>query len=358
MVVPGIQLHDIPDELIPREPRLGGSCVPIPTSRLMALAHSGSAVLGLHTGHLHAEKFASSVLSELHSLLRLPDDRTCVLVPVTPDVVAEAVAHEGWATHLEVRSRGAASAHWRAGRRSRVEPSAGVGPPPVIGVVAREAHGWLDDIRVAEPGTWTAVDLSRTSCPVARPVIGDIDVAFFCPSWLLGVVPGTTVVAMSPRAVAASDCGPHPTGEHSRWEPGLRALLTPRGLASCGVTATDLMMFGHAVREMAESEPTLLEARIDARLAVVRSWAQDRTWITQEPARPGHDLATALSTSIAPETIRALGAFLEANHVVYGLTGDDRPDAFHIGLYDTIAIEDLTRLLDLLDFVVAATVGR
>jgi phosphoserine aminotransferase len=118
------------------------------------------------------------------------------------------------------------------------------------------------------------------------------------------------------------------------------------------------MMFGHAVREMAESEPTLLEARIDARLAVVRSWAQDRTWITQEPARPGHDLATALSTSIAPETIRALGAFLEANHVVYGLTGDDRPDAFHIGLYDTIAIEDLTRLLDLLDFVVAATVGR
>lgn len=141
--LPDLQLHRVPEHLVPHEPRLGGSCVPVPASRFAALAQSGTAVLGLPPGYRHAAGFAASVDKELRALLRLPDSHACLVVPASAAAVAELVR-----------------------------------------------------------SSWRTVDLSRTTAPVSTGVLGTLDVGFFCASTLFGLPAGLTVVTLSPRARA------------------------------------------------------------------------------------------------------------------------------------------------------------
>ncbi|MFD5059438.1 hypothetical protein [Streptomyces sp. NPDC058394] len=309
----GVDLYEIPDALIPREPRLGGLCVPVPADRIAALERSGPVVLGLHAGFAHTDGFVASVMSELRALLRLPAEHSCVLVPAPPQTLARLLAGEKWAVANDAV------------------------PLPVLETEGPPAP--------SDPETWTSADLSRTSWPLHGTVLGDLDVACFCPSWLLGVVAGCTVLTLSARAAAAAraeqDSGPF----------GVRALLEPREPDGPGVSASDLMMLAHGVRSLAEAEPERFEDEVEARLDLVRTLSAGRPWLAGPPYRPGRDLAAVLPTTLAPGTVQEVSDFLESHALVYGLADPERPGALRIGLYRTVADDDLVRLLGLLDIL-------
>ncbi|MFI2372382.1 hypothetical protein [Streptomyces sp. NPDC018833] len=306
-----VELYDIPDALIPREPRLGGACVPVPADRLASLARSGPVVLGLQPGFAHTDGFTESVLKELRALLHLPDDHSCVLVPAPPHTVARLLAQEKWVGAHDAVPRAVDPAE---------RPSAARGPKG-----------------------WTAADLSRTSWPLDETLLGELDVACFCPSWLLGVVPGCTVLTLSPRAAAAAraeeDSGPF----------GVRALLAVDAPGAPRPSASDLMMLAHGVRTLAESHPERLDSEVEVRLELVRAHTAGRSWLAGPPHRPGRDLAAVLPTSLTPAAVRGVTDFLETRALAYGLADPARPTVLRVGLYRTIADDDLVRLLGLLD---------
>jgi hypothetical protein len=306
-----VELYDIPDALIPREPRLGGACVPVPADRLASLVRSGPVVLGLQPGFAHTDGFTDSLLKELRTLLHLPDGHSCVLVPALPQTVARLLAQETWARTHDAVPR----------------PVDNAERPPV-------ARG---------PGNWAAADLSRTSWPLDETLLGELDVACFCPSWLLGVVPGCTVLTLSPRAAAAA------RAEEGDGPFGVRTLLAADAADAPRPSASDLMMLAHGVRTLAESHPERLESEVEARLELVRTHTVGRCWLAGPPYRPGRDLAAVLPTSLAPAAVRGVTDFLQTGALAYGLADTTRPTALRVGLYPTIAADDLVRLLALLD---------
>ncbi|MEV6963182.1 hypothetical protein AB0M97_29285 [Streptomyces sp. NPDC051207] len=169
-----VDLHEIPDAVLPREPRIGGGCIAVPEDRLAALARSGPAVLGLPPGLAHVDGFVASLLKELRALVRLPGGHECLLVPASPRAVSRLLARGKWAV-----------AHDAV-------------PRPTAGADLSTADS------ATQTGRWVAADLSGTTWPLAENVLGGLDVAVFDPGPLLGVVPGTTVLTLSPRAAAAA----------------------------------------------------------------------------------------------------------------------------------------------------------
>lgn len=279
----GLALHRIPDALIPREPRLGIACNPVPAERLAALERSGAAVLGLGPGFAHVRGFADSVARELRALLRVPEGHCCRILALPPDAIA-----------------------------------------PLVAAVPLDAG---------------AADLTGTSIPLRDGAFEAFDAAWLCPGPLLGTVPGSTVLVLSPRAAAAA-----------RNAPGgpftLRTLLDAGGLEPSGA---DLMLLAHAVRSLAESEPEHYEAELDARLGRIAERCAGFDWVAEDPHRPGAALAAAVPTTLEPAAVRSIADFLERNAIAYGLADPDRPGAFRIGLHRWIGEDDLERLCGLLD---------
>jgi hypothetical protein len=306
-----VELYGIPDAVLPREPRLGGACVAVPADRLASLARSGPAVIGLRPGLARTDGFTASLLKELRALVHLPDGHHCLLVPVPPQTLVRLLAREKWAVAHDVVPRPV---------RAAAPPSTATGP-----------------------GGWTAADLSGTSWPLAEGLLGELDVAAFCPGPLLGVVPGTTVLTLSPRAAAAArveeDAGPF----------GIRALLDADAAGTPRPSATDLMMLAHGVRTLAESHPERLEGEVEARLELLRAHTAGRSWLAGPPYREGRDLTCVLPTSLTPAAVGALVEFLESRALVYGLADPDRPAALRVGLGRTSTDDDLVRLVGLLD---------
>ncbi|GHC92873.1 hypothetical protein GCM10007079_41600 [Nocardiopsis terrae] len=306
-----VELHRIPDSAIPREPRLGGACVPVPADRLVSLARSGPAVLGLPPGLARTGDFTASVFKELRALVHLPDDHSCVIVPVPPRTVRRLLAREGWAVDH------------------------GAVPGPLDHTERPSA--------VRGPDGWAAADLSRTSWPLDETVLGELDVAVFCPSWLLGVVPGSTVLTLSARAAAAA------RAREAEGPFSVRALLESDASGAPRPSASDLMMFAHGVRTLAESHPERVESEAEARLELVADHTAGRTWLAGSPYRAGRDLAAVLPTTLTPASVRELAEFLEARSIVYGLADPARPTALSVGLSRAVPDDDLVRLLRLLD---------
>ncbi|MEF9905563.1 hypothetical protein [Streptomyces sp. P9-A2] len=306
-----VELYDIPDAVLPREPRLGGACVAVPDDRLASLARSGPAVLGLRPGPVGTDGFTASLLKELRALVGLPDGHSCLLVPVLPQPLAGLLAREKWAVAHDV--------------------------------VPRPVGGAVRPFSADGPEGWSAADLSGTSWPLADGLLAELDVAAFCPGPLLGVVPGITVLTLSPRAAAAAraeeDSGPF----------GIRALLDADAPGTPRPSASDLMMLAHGVRTLAESHPERLEGEIGARLELVRAHTIGRSWLTGPPYRRGRDLACVLPTLLAPAAVRELVEFVESRALVYGLADPDRPTALCVGLGRTSGDDDLVRLAGLLD---------
>ncbi|SDD37373.1 hypothetical protein SAMN05216174_110150 [Actinokineospora iranica] len=278
--------------------------MPVPADRLAALGQSGSAVIGLASGYRHVAGFVASVFSELRGVLGLPGTHGCVVVPVVPGAVLE----------LAMADLGSA-----------------------VPVVARENPHWPYAVGAGDP--WRVVDLTRTTAPMAPGVLGGVDVAFFCASWVFGLPAGLTVVTLSPRAVAAA----RPTG--------LGALFTP------APTVTDLVLLAHAVRDAADREPGALERAARARLALVRDWAVDKPWVAEPPLRVGGDLVARVRVSAPARAVAEIGEFLAAHHLAYGVTDPAVPGTLLIGLGETVPIDDLERLLGLLAFLFDAVAG-
>lgn len=319
MTVLDLPLHRIPVGAVPHDPRLGATCVPVPPARIAALTRSGSAVLGLHAGHPTVESFVESLLAELRALLDLPGDHECMLVPAGPDLVARILRAEPWA----------------AGRAVRVARAESARP---------DADGWL------------LTDLTRTTAPLSGAAAA-ADVAFFCPSWLLGVGPGCTVVTLSARAAAAARVAA--AARAARPVPGacLADFLPGGAPPPFAVPGVDLLMLANGIREAAESEPGSTERAAAERHSIVRSWAVTRSWVTAMPERTGGDLVTMVPTDLPAPAVTEIAALLEARHLAYGLAAAEAPGAFHIGLCRWIDLDDLDRLLALLDVLVAAA-GR
>ncbi|MHB9757135.1 hypothetical protein ACYBSK_22410 [Streptomyces sp. BYX5S] len=305
-----VELYDIPDAVLPREPRIGGGCVAVPEDRLAALARSGPAVLGLTPGFPHVDGFIASLLKELRALVRLPDGHDCLLVPAPPRTVSRLLAREKWAVHHDAVPRPVGDA----------------------------------DLTNSAPdsGRWSAADLSGTTWPLAGNALEGLDVAAFDPGPLLGVVPGTTVLALSPRAAAAArageDGGPF----------GLKDLLAPDP-DTPRPTASDLMMLAHGVRTLAESHPEHLDAEVESGLDLVREHTTGRSWLAAPAHRPGRDLACVLPTTLAPGAVADLVGFLESRALAYGLADPERPTALRVHLGRTRTDDDLVRLIGLLD---------
>ncbi|MBR8639538.1 hypothetical protein KEF29_10070 [Streptomyces tuirus] len=194
-------------------------------------------------------------------------------------------------------------------------------------------------------GGWAAADLSRTSWPLDQSLLGELDVACFCPSWLFGVVPGSTVLTLSQRATEAARAERH-SGPF-----GVRALLDADAPGTPRPSASDLMMLAHGVRTLAESHPERLDSEIEARMELLRAHTAGRSWLAGPPRRPGRDLAAVLPTTLTPDAVRGVTDFLETWALAYGLADPARPTALRVGLYRTVTDDDLVRLLGLLDLL-------
>ncbi|KKD08963.1 hypothetical protein [Streptomyces sp. WM6386] len=209
--------------------------------------------------------------------------------------------------------------------------------PTPLAVVADEDPAWRERLEAAPGGAWRVAELTGTAEVLTGRGVRDADVAFLCPSGLLGVGVGLTVAVLSPRAASAS--------------PGLTRALDVAGAA---VGTGDLVMFAHAVRDMAESDAVRTAAGREARRALVADWAATRDWVTAPTAGAGGDTLTVrLVTALPPGTVAGLGRFLETAHLAYGLTDPADPRALRIGLYDSLRTADIARLLGLLDYLVA-----
>ncbi|WP_406863828.1 hypothetical protein ABZO31_26685 [Streptomyces sp. HUAS MG47] len=329
--LPMLSLHEIPDHLVPGEPRLGAAAVPVPPARIAALHSTGSVLLGRRPEDRHLIEFRASVLAETRSLLQVPDGHALAVVAATPAELCQATAAQPWAAGLDVAGSGPVAEAWRT---AAAGPRRADAPPP-LAVVAREEPRWRERLDAAPEGTWLAAELSGTADVLTGAGPDRADVAFLCPSGLLGVGVGLTVAVLSPRASAVS--------------PGLTRVLDSAGRA---VGAGDLIMFAHAVRALAESDTARAAAERAARRALVVDWAATRDWIVPPVPGGGGELTIRLATSLAPRVVAATGRFLETNHLAYGLTDPADPRAFGIGLYDALHTTDLERLLGLLDFVV------
>ncbi|MER5523620.1 hypothetical protein ABT075_03270 [Streptomyces sp. NPDC002677] len=327
-----LALHEIPDALVPSEPRLGGAAVPVPAARLAALRSTGSVLLGRRPDGTHLREFRASVVAEARDLFRVPDGHTLTVVAARPTELCRLAAAQPWAAGLEVTGRGPVAAAWRSGTTDAREAA---GPAP-LAVVAEEDPAWRERLDTAPDGTWRAAELTGTAEVLTGQCLRDTDIAFLCPSGLLGVGVGLTVAVLSPRAVSAS--------------PGLTRALDAAGAA---VGTGDLVMFAHAVRAMAERDAARAAAEREARRALVVAWAAERDWITAPAVRAGGELTVRLVVGLPPRTVAELGRFLEAAHLAYGLTDAADPQALRIGLYDSLRTADIERLLGLLDFLLA-----
>ncbi|WP_422752022.1 hypothetical protein [Micromonospora sp. WMMD708] len=349
-VTGGVDLHDVPDRLVPREPRLGGACVPVPERRLAALTSSGPVLLGRHGGRSITE-FTASVLAELRDLLRVPAGYHCTVLPTPPDVVGRAVALEDWAAHLTIRGDGDTADRWRAAVVARQGWPAVAAPtdepgPEAVGVVLRELPGPHGDGRAAD--RWLAVDLSRTGAPLTGSVMERLDVGFLCPSWLFGVPPGGTVLVLSERAVTAARLRHERLGDAGHFLPTLHRLAGVDGVAGM----TDLVLLAHAVRARAESEPGSVEAAVRQRYALVAQWAATRAWAECAPRQPGGDLTVRVRTTLDAGVLTRIDAFLTGHHLGYDVVEDPVTGCLRLGLGDTVPVAELERLLGLLDLLV------
>ncbi|MCX5365450.1 hypothetical protein OG864_42925 [Streptomyces sp. NBC_00124] len=396
--LPGLALHEIPEAFVPEEPRLGGAAVPVPAARLAALSSTGTVLLGRRPDDIHLREFRASVIAETRALFQVPDDHTLTVVAARPAELCHLTAAQSWATGLKVTGTGPRTTAWRSatararetgdptatpgtretgdpatttaergaaalpvtttgawetpgpasgpGPRSATDPAnpAGawetLGPhtpaPTPLAVVADEDPAWQERLEAAPAGAWRVAELTGTAEVLTGRGVRDADVAFLCPSGLLGVGVGLTVAVLSPRAASAS--------------PGLTRALDVAGAA---VGTGDLVMFAHAVRAMAESDAERAAAGREARRALVAEWAATRDWVTAPTAGAGDALTVRLVTALPPGTVAELGRFLETAHLAYGLTDPADPRALRIGLYDSLRTADVERLLGLLDFLVA-----
>lgn len=328
----GPALHEIPEELVPQEPRLGGAAVPVPAARLAALGSTGTVLLGRRPDDTHLREFRASVIAEARDLFRVPDGHTLTVVAARPAQLCRLVAAERWATGLAVTGDGPLATGWR----DAATTGRAVAAARPLAVVADEDPHWRVRLDAAAPGSWRAAELSGTAEVLTGRGVRDADVAFLCPSGLLGVGVGLTVAVLSPRAVSAS--------------PGLAEALDPAGAA---VGTGDLVMFAHAVRALAESDTARAAAVRATRRALIADWAAGRDWLATSTAPAGDALTVRLVTALPPDTVAGLGRFLEAAHLAYGLTDPADPQALRIGLYDSLRSADIERLLGLLDFLVA-----
>ncbi|MFF1920722.1 hypothetical protein ACFVW8_09110 [Streptomyces sp. NPDC058221] len=308
-----VELYDIPDTLLPREPRLGGTCVAVPADRLASLARSGPAVLGLRPGLAGTDDFTASLLKELRALVGLPDGHSCLLVPVVPQTLAGLLAREKWAVAHDV--------------------------------VPRPAGGAARPFSAGGPDAWSAADLSGTSWPLAEGFLAALDVAAFCPGALLGVVPGSTVLTLSPRAAAAA------RAEEGGGPFGMCALLDADAPGTPRPSTSDLMMLAHGIRTLAESHPERLDGEVASRVELIAAHTAGRSWLAGPPYRRDRDLTCVLPTTLAPSAVRKLVEFLESRALVYGLADPDRPTALRVGLGRTCGDDDLVRLTGLLDIL-------
>ncbi|MEU5319901.1 hypothetical protein AB0G67_24615 [Streptomyces sp. NPDC021056] len=330
--LPGLALHEIPEEFVPEEPRLGGAAVPVPAARLAALSSTGTVLLGRRPDDLHVKEFRASVIAETRALFRVPHDHTLTVVAARPTELCHLTAAQPWAAGLKVTGTGPRATAWRSATAG-VRESTGLTP---LAVVADEDPAWRERLEAAPVGAWRVAELTGTAEVLTGRGVRDADVAFLCPSGLLGVGVGLTVAVLSPRAASAS--------------PGLTRVLDVAGAA---VGTGDLVMFAHAVRAMAESDATSAAAGRGARRALVADWAATRDWVTAPAAGAGDALTVRLVTALPPGTVAELGRFLETAHLAYGLTDPADPHALRIGLYDSLRTADIERLLGLLDFLVA-----
>ncbi|MEU1755446.1 hypothetical protein ABZ436_22695 [Micromonospora matsumotoense] len=354
-----VDLHDVPDRLVPREPRLGGCCVPVPDRRLTALTSSGPVLLGRHGGRSTTE-FTASVVAELRHLLRVPARYHCAVLPTPPGTVQRAVALEDWAAGLTVRGEGDAAARWRSAvvaRQGWPAVAARVDAPAVeaVGVVLRETSDPHVPVDGRTPDRWLAVDLSRTSAPLTQSGVDRLDVGFLCPSWLFGVPPGGTVLVLSERAVAAARLRHERLGDAGHFLPTLHALISTDGTAGM----TDLILLAHAVRARVEAEPGSFEAAVQQRYALVAQWAAARAWADCAPRQAGGDLTAQIRTTLDPGVLRRIDAHLTGHHLGYDVVDDPGTGCLRLGLGDTVPVAEIERLLGLLDLLVhRLTAGR
>ncbi|GII83393.1 hypothetical protein Ssi03_13830 [Sphaerisporangium siamense] len=146
----GFELRDLPDRLLPREPRLGGACAPVPADRIDALHSSGAVLLGRLPDDPQVVAFLASVVSEVRALFGVPDGHALHVVAVRPE-------------HM-----------------SRLA-------------------GWAE----TQAGGWSTADLSRSAALLTGPVVQNLDLALVHMDALLGIGSGLSVVIVSPRLAAA-----------------------------------------------------------------------------------------------------------------------------------------------------------
>ncbi|MFD3837353.1 hypothetical protein ACFWWC_13960 [Streptomyces sp. NPDC058642] len=334
--LPGLALHEIPEAFVPEEPRLGGAAVPVPAARLAALSSTGTVLLGRRPDDIHLREFRASVIAETRSLFQVPHDHTLTVVAARPTRLCHLTAIQPWAAGLEVTGTGPRATAWRSAAADAREATVAPGRRTPLAVVADEDPGWRERLEAAPAGGWRVAELTGTAEVLTGRGVRDADVAFLCPSGLLGVGVGLTVAVLSPRAASAS--------------PGLTRALDVAGAA---VGTGDLVMFAHAVRAVAESDAARAAAGREARRALVADWAAGRDWVTAPTAGAGDALTVRLVTALPPGVVTELGRFLETAHLAYGLTDPGDPHALRVGLYDSLRTADIERLLGLLDFLVA-----
>lgn len=343
-----LSLHEIPDRLLPREPRIGGDCAPVPPARLRALVATGPVLVGRHGDNAHLRELAASATAEIRSLFSLPRDHICLLVPAPVEILCRSMAAQEWAAGMAVVGNGPASSLWRGdvhplppGRPAQEAPK---------GVVARETPDWAKSVSACTEGQWLAADLSRITGITETPAFGSLDVGVLCPSWLVGTHPALSVLVLSPRAAAAVRTSE--SAACSRGARPLRDYLEADGPPDGAWDAVSLIMLASGVREALESGAAAREDEAVAKADLVCDWARNRCGVSAVPRPRGGDLAVRVAVDRDPDFLRDIGVFLERNHIAYGLTDDRAPRELRIGVSPGVTPCDIERLLGLIDFLV------
>lgn len=364
----------IPDALIPADPRFGCGPSLINLDDLTQLAARGPHLLGTSHRKLPVRQLCGEIQENLRTLLNVPEDYAIVLGNGGATLVFDMVGLGLVKSHITHYVCGEFSQKWHqaSARVPWITAQAVVaenGQPNVPQADARaDVVTWTlnetstgvmnSQLPPVAEGCLLAVDATsgagQIACDLSR-----VDLFFFSPQKVFASEGGLFVAILSPAAQARIAEVAATAGRYipvfADWR---LALSNGKQQQTYNTPATvTLFLFAEQLKRMNQVGFAAVERQAGEKAQLIYQWAQNSDYLTpyveNEAARSTTVCTVDVSDAI---NVEKLTDYLNAQRLVYGIEGYRGlgRNQLRIAIFHNIALEDLQKLTQLIDFLVAS----
>lgn len=366
---------DIPQDLIPSDPRFGAGPSLVPVEHLQSLANTGKLLLGTSHRKPPIKNLGKEIQEGLKEYFQLPDDylvcfgnggATQVFDMIGLGIVEKEITHFTCGEFSKKWFHSSDIVPWIKANEIAADMGQGITPTyqpgsDVIATTLNETSTGviIDKLPTMENGALLTVDATsgggQVECDVSKT-----DIYFFSPQKVFAAEGGFFTAIMSPAAQARAE---KISADKSRYKPNImdwqHHIDNSRKHQVYNTPAiSSMFLFNEQIKRLNKVGYAHVVADAKKRAELVYGWAESKDYLSPYVQETRYR-STAVATIDVDDRINVtdLLAVLEKKNIVLGIDPYRKlgRNQFRISMFYNISMEDLEKLTKLLSHLIEAS---